>query len=187
MGFDRHPAHASVMTVTSQPSPAAWIAGIATQISVNRPAMISCLRPVALTASTTFWSSQVLTQRPVDHLLVREDVGDLREDEPTSVSEHAREDGRDVEGLGGLRQRRRIVDRHMRVVTVQVRELVRLVVDQNEYRVFGTKKRSKAVTKGHYTSFAAVSERHWFRGRHAPAGDVAWTQFAVPFGDAVVP
>ena len=39
---------------------AAWIAGIATQISVHRPAMISCLLPVALTASTTFLSSQVL-------------------------------------------------------------------------------------------------------------------------------
>jgi hypothetical protein len=34
-------------------------------------------------------------------------------------------------------------------VAVQVRELVRLVVDQNEYRVFGAKKRIKAVTRGH--------------------------------------
>lgn len=47
-------------TVTSQPSPAAWIAGIATQTSVHSPAMINCLRPVALAASTTFLSSHVL-------------------------------------------------------------------------------------------------------------------------------
>jgi hypothetical protein len=37
----------------------------------------------------------------------------------------------------------------MRVVTVKVRELVRLVVDQDEYGVFGTKKSIEAVTRGH--------------------------------------
>lgn len=34
-------------TVASQPSPAAWIAGIATQTSAHRPTNIGCLRPVA--------------------------------------------------------------------------------------------------------------------------------------------
>jgi hypothetical protein len=37
----------------------------------------------------------------------------------------------------------------MRIVAVQVRELVGLVVDKDKYRVFGTKKRSKAIAKGH--------------------------------------
>ncbi|MCY1384292.1 hypothetical protein D9M69_725300 [compost metagenome] len=36
--------------------------GIATQTSVHRPAMISCLRPGALTTLTTFSSCQVFTQ-----------------------------------------------------------------------------------------------------------------------------
>src|SRR5438445_211612 len=51
--------------------------------------------------------------------------------------------------LASERQRGRVVDHSLRIVAVQVRELVRLVVDQNEYRVFRTKKRIKAVTKGH--------------------------------------
>jgi hypothetical protein len=34
-------------------------------------------------------------------------------------------------------------------VAVQVRELVRLMIDQDEDRIFGTKKRGKAIAKGH--------------------------------------
>ena len=41
------------------------------------------------------------------------------------------------------------LDRHMRVVTVEVRELVRLVVDQNEDLIFGAKKRTEAIAEGH--------------------------------------
>lgn len=80
-------------------------------------------------------------EHPVDHFLAGKDVGDLREDEPTPVGQHAREDGRDAKCLGGFRQARSIVDRHMRVVTVQVGELIRLVVDQDENGVFRAKKR----------------------------------------------
>ena len=103
-------------------------------------------------------------QRPVDHLLAGKHVGDLREEEPAALRDHAGEDGRNTEGLGGLRQRGRVVDHHLRIVAVQVRELVGLVVDQNEDRVFGTKKRIKAVTKGHYYFLCCRCERHWFAG-----------------------
>ncbi|MFD2030803.1 hypothetical protein ACFSKM_11950 [Ancylobacter dichloromethanicus] len=34
-------------------------------------------------------------------------------------------------------------------MAVHIRELVGLVVDENEHGVFGTKKRSKAITEGH--------------------------------------
>ena len=54
------PPLASVTTKTSYPSPSAWMAGMATQISVHSPAMISFLRPVRSTTSTTRRSSQVL-------------------------------------------------------------------------------------------------------------------------------
>ena len=143
------PPDASVTTVTSQPSPRAWIVGIATQTSVHRPAMISCLRPVALTTSTTFSSCQVLTKVRSITSWSGKYVGDLREDEATASRDHAGQNGRNIEGLCQLRQRRRIVDHHLRVVAVQVGELIGLVVDQNEDRVFGTKKRIEAVTKGH--------------------------------------
>jgi hypothetical protein len=37
----------------------------------------------------------------------------------------------------------------VRIVTVDVRELIRLVVDQNDDGVFGTEKRRKAVAESH--------------------------------------
>jgi molybdenum-dependent DNA-binding transcriptional regulator ModE len=68
---------------------------------------------------------------------------------PATLGDHAGQDGGHAEGLGGLGQARRVVDHHLRVVAVQVGELVGLVVDQNEDRVFGTKKRSEAIAKSH--------------------------------------
>ena len=76
-------------------------------------------------------------------------VGDLLKEKSTARRDHAGENGRNIEGFCQLRQRGRVVDHHLRIVAVQVRELIRLVVDQNEDRVFGTKKRIEAVTRGH--------------------------------------
>ena len=111
--------------------------------------MINCLRPVALTTSTTFSSSQVLTKvRSITSWPGNTSVICLKR-LTTALRDHAGEDRRNVEGFCQLSQSGRVVDHRLRIVAVQVRELVRLVVDQNEYGVFGTKKRCKAVTKGH--------------------------------------
>jgi hypothetical protein len=67
-------------------------------------------------------------------------VRDLGEDEAAPIGDHARQNRGHAEGLSGLRQSRRIVDHHLRLVAIHVCELVGLVVDQNEDRVFGAKK-----------------------------------------------
>ena len=112
--------------------------------------MINCLRPVALTSVHHLLVLPGVDPGPIDHFLAREDIGDLLEEQAAAIRDHAGEDGRNIESFCQLRQGGRVVDHCLRIVAVQVRELVRLVVDQNEYGVFGTKKRIKAVTKGHY-------------------------------------
>jgi hypothetical protein len=77
-------------------------------------------------------------KRSVDHLLIRENVRDLRKDKAAALGENARQDGRNPERLRNLRQPHRIVDGHLRVVAVEVRELIRLVIDQHEDAVFRT-------------------------------------------------
>jgi putative effector of murein hydrolase len=76
--------------------------------------------------------------------------------------------------FAALARNRGVVDRHVRVVTVEVRELVGLVVDQDQHRVFGPKQRRKSITKGvdaglggHAIGFLTVqeigrTEKAWF-------------------------
>src|SRR5690554_6845696 len=97
-----------------------------------------------------------IDESPVDHLLAGEHVGDLGEDHTASFSDDAGQDSWHAERFGGLGQGGRIVDDCLRIVAVQVRELVWLVVDQNKYGIFGTKKRIKAVTKSHDISLNGV-------------------------------
>src|SRR5690606_16353890 len=83
----------------------------------------------------------------VDYFLTGKYIGDLREDVAAASRDYTREDGGNAEGLGGLGQAGRVIDDCLRIVTVQVCELKRLMVDQNQYRIFWAKKRSKTVTK----------------------------------------
>ena len=106
--------------------------GIATQTSVHRPAMISCLRPVALTTFTTFSSCQVFTQGAIDDFLAGKHVGDLLEEKSAAPRDHAGQNGWNIEGFCQLRQRGRAVDHSLRVVAVEICELIGLVIDQNE-------------------------------------------------------
>ncbi|WP_413616689.1 hypothetical protein MRB56_08060 [Halomonas cupida] len=76
---------------------------MATHISVHSPAMISCFRPVAFTAHHLLILPGI-DGHPVKHLLVREYIGDLREDHTTLRSNHARQDGGYLTGLSYLRQ-----------------------------------------------------------------------------------
>lgn len=109
--------------------------------------MISCLRPVALTASTTFWSSHVLMKvRSITSWPGNTSVIWGNRSPPRSAITSV-QDGGHGEGLGGLGQTHGVVDHHLRLVTVHVRQLVGLVVDQHEHRVFGTQERSEAVSK----------------------------------------
>ena len=118
-------------------------------------------------------------ERAVDHLLIGEHVGHLRKDETAALGDYARQNGGDPENLGSLRQSSRVIDDHLRLVAVQVRELVGLVVDQNEHRIFRTKKRSKTVTKAHYYILCCRFGRHWSLG-DMRQGHVAWNE-PLPF------
>jgi hypothetical protein len=86
---------------------------------------------------------------PVDDRLAGKHIGDVGEDQAAALGDHARQDGGDAEGLGGLGERGRVVDHRMRIVAVEVGELVGLVIDQDEDRILGAEKRSQAVAKCH--------------------------------------
>lgn len=88
-------------------------------------------------------------ERAIYDFLAGKDIGDLGKDDAAPRRDHARQNRGHAEDLGGLCQRRRIVDHGMRVVAVQVGELIRLVVDQDEYRILRTEKRIEAITKSH--------------------------------------
>ncbi|GLR52179.1 hypothetical protein GCM10007923_33920 [Shinella yambaruensis] len=53
-------------------------------------------------------------------------------------------------------------------MAVQVRELIGLMVDQDEDRIFRTKKRSKAITKGHEDILCCRFVWDWSGNRQAP-------------------
>ncbi|MBP2468221.1 hypothetical protein JOH52_004312 [Sinorhizobium meliloti] len=152
------PPDASVTTVTSQPSPSAWIAG-ATHISVHREDEL--LAAGGLDRVHDLLILPGVDERPIDHLLAGKHVSDLGEDAAAPISDHARQNRGHGEGLGSLRQSRRIVDQHLRFVAVHVCELIGLVVDQNEDRVLRTKKRIKSVTRVIKTSFVRRYGRQW--------------------------
>lgn len=129
-------------------------------------------------------------ERPVDDLLIREDIGNLRKDATALVDDHRRQDRGHVEGLGKLRQRRRIVDHHLRVMAVERQKLEGLVVDQKKNGILRAEKRIKAVAKIHDYPLLC-------RERRCPVGNmrggVPWTGHchsrisygSVAIGDAV--
>src|ERR1043165_5847245 len=132
------------MTVTSQPSPAAWMTGIAQQTSVHRPAMISCLRPVALTTFPTFSSCQVFTQvRSMTSWSGKTSVICLEISPPRVAITLVRMVGT-LKAFASFASAVELLTTIWRIVAAQVRELIRLVVDQDDDRVFGTEKRGKA-------------------------------------------
>lgn len=122
-----------MITVASQPSPAAWIAGIATQVSVHRPAAINCLRPVAFSMSTTSLSSHVLMKvRSIASWPGITSVIWGMILPPRSLITPVRMGG-DVEDRCSLDQDRGIADDHLRVMTVEIAGLVWLVIDQDQH------------------------------------------------------
>ena len=97
--------------------------------------MISFLRPVFFTASTTRVVLPGVDKGAVDRLLVREDLLQSFDQIAAARFQHRRQNGRHVEDLGRFGEPDHVVHDHGRLVAMQVGELERLMVDQDQDRV----------------------------------------------------
>ena len=84
----------------------------------------------------------------VDRLLLGEDVLQSLDELAATVLQHGGQDGRHTENLGDLGERDDVVHDHRRLVAVQVGELERLVIDQDQDGIRRVEEGAKAVLEG---------------------------------------
>src|SRR5712691_994571 len=110
------------------------MAGIARQTSVQSEAMTSFFRPVFFTASTTRFLPSV-DEAAIDRPLIWKDVLNVLDQQPAAFFQNRGQDGRYPEQFGGLGEPDDIVDDQCRLMTVQIGELERLMIDQQQHAV----------------------------------------------------
>jgi hypothetical protein len=106
------------------------------------------LRPLFFTASTTLGVFPSVDDGSVDRLLVRKDVLEALDEIATPFFKYRTENRWNVEDFCDLGQGDDVVDDHRRLVAVQIRELLRLMVDQHEDAVFGAEQRVETGLRG---------------------------------------
>src|SRR6185295_20305437 len=81
---------------------------------------------------------------PINGLLIREYVLKALDELSAASFEHRGQDDWDFEGFGELGESNHVVHDHGRLVTVKVRELKRLVIDQEDDAVLRVQQSRKA-------------------------------------------